>query len=418
MFLWIRDQKWLPTVYLSLVALAVFGLSDYFLQGEKTWLATLLMVGSVAFSRALPWLSIALFSLGILTPQFLALDPQLSLTLATFSLLVLAAYGNKLQRRIGYALNVGLGITSFIWLITTLPVGRSFYGVELPTAESKYALFAAGFVAIIAINANAWFFGRLFITRVTHVGTNFDRAVLERELAATQLALAEQDRRFEIARDVNDLLLEQVSATLSSAEAGIYSAQSDSSVAPRILENIFEGMKKSHSEIRRLSDLLGLQDVKALALPGIRDLPKLFISYREFGYGVNYRLTGEPLELDDGAELVLYRIVFESLENIKQHTAESTEVDVDFIWQGTAMQVVIKDNGEETKNRLEKALTGYSEQDDHRALVERPTGPNLTALQERAALYEGAIEFAKVPGVGFTVSAAFPNIAKYRKDSN
>ncbi|MEI8231186.1 MAG: hypothetical protein WCG32_01260 [Actinomycetes bacterium] len=418
MFLWIRDQKWLPTVYLSLAALVLFGLSDYFIQGEKTWAATLLMVGSVAFSRPLPWLSIALFSLGILTPQYLKLEPQLSLTLATFSLLVLAAYGSKLQRRIGYALNVSFGIASFIWLIITMPVGGSFYGIELPTAESKYALFVAGFVAIVAINANAWFFGRLVITRVTHVGTNFDRAVLEREIATTQLSLAEQDRRFEIARDVNDLLLEQVSATLSSTEAGIYSAKSDLSVAPRILENIYEGMKKSHSEIRRLSNLLGLQDVKALALPGIRDLPKLFISYREFGYGINYRLTGEPLQLDDGAELVLYRIVFESLENIKQHTPESTEVDIDFMWQGSAMQVVIKDNGEETKNRLKNALNGYSEQDDRRALVERPTGPNLTALQERAALYEGAIEFGKVPGVGFTVSAAFPNIAKYRKDSN
>jgi len=174
-------------------------------------------------------------------------------------------------------------------------------------------------------------------------------------------------------------------------------------------------VKKAHSEIRRLSDLLGLQDVKALALPGLRDLPKLFVSYREFGYGVNYRLTGEPLSLDDGAELVLYRIVFESLENIRQHTPESTQVDIDFIWQGSAMQVVIKDNGEETRNRIEHSLSGYSVQEDHRALVERPTGASLTALQERAALYEGGIEFAKVPGVGFTVSAAFPNIAKYKK---
>jgi len=418
MFLWIRDQKWLPTTYLSLIALAVFGVGDYLLQGSSTWPATLLMVGSVAFSRPLPWLSIALFSAGILTPQFLKLEPQISLSLATFSLLVLAAFGTKLQRRIGYALNVCFGVAAFIWLLISLPVGGSFYGVELPTAESKYALFAAGFVAIIAVNANAWFFGRLFITRITHVGTNFDRAIIERELATTQLSLAEQDRRFEIARDVNDLLLEQVSATLSSAEAGIFSAKLDPTVAPRLLENIYEGMKKSHSEIRRLSDLLGLQDVKALALPGIRDLPKLFVSYREFGYGVNYRLTGDPMQLDDGAELVLYRIVFESLENIRQHTAESTEVDVDFIWQGSAMQVVIKDNGEETRNRLEKALTGYTEQEDHRALVERPTGPSLTALQERAALYEGSIEFSKVPGVGFTVSAAFPNISKYRKDTN
>jgi signal transduction histidine kinase len=306
-----------------------------------------------------------------------------------------------------------MGITSIVWLLITLPVGGSFYGIELPTIESKYAIFTAGFVAMIAVNANAWFFGRLLITRITHVGTNFDRAVLEREIATTQLALAEQDRRFEIARDVNDLLLEQVSATLTSAEAGLYATKADPSVVPRILENIFDGVKKAHSEIRRLSDLLGLQDVKALALPGLRDLPKLFVSYREFGYGVNYRLTGEQLNLDDGAELVLYRIVFESLENIRQHTPESTQVDIDFIWQGNAMQVVIKDNGEETRNRIEHSLLGYSVQEDHRALVERPTGASLTALQERAALYEGGIEFAKVPGVGFTVSAIFPRLREF-----
>jgi signal transduction histidine kinase len=418
MFLWIRDQKWLPTIYLSLIALAVFGISDFLLQGPDTLIATLLLVGSVAFSRPLPWLSIALFSAGILTPQYLHLDPQLSQLLATFSLLVLAAYGTKLQRRIGYALNVAAGIASFVWLIITLPVGGSFYGIELPTLESKYVIFTAGFVAMIAVNANAWFFGRLLITRITHVGTNFDRAILEREIATTQLSLAEQDRRFEIARDVNDLLLERVSATLTSAEAGMYAAKSDPSVAPRILENIFDGVKKAHAEIRRLSDLLGLQDVKALALPGLRDLPKIFVSYREFGYGVNYRLTGEPLSLDDGAELVLYRIVFDSLENIRQHTPQGTEVDIDFIWQGNAMQVVIKDNGEETRNRIETAISGYTVEEDHRALVERPTGANLNALQERAALYEGSIEFGKVPGVGFTVSAAFPNIAKYRKATN
>ena len=418
MFLWIRDQKWLPTIYLSLIALVVFGASDFILQGSKTFTATFLLVGSVAFSRSLPWVSIMLFTAGILAPQFQGISPQLSQLLATFSLLVLAAYGTKIQRRVGYALNAISGIASITSLLVTLPVGGSFYGIELPTIESKYAIFAAGFVAMIAVNANAWFFGRLLITRITHVGTDFDRAILEREIANTQLALAEQDRRFEIARDVNDLLLEQVSATLTSAEAGLYAAKADPSVAPRVLENIFEGTKRAHAEIRRLSDLLGLQSEKSLALPGLRDLPKLFISYREFGFEVNYRLTGEPLRLDDGAELVLYRIVFESLENIRQHTPQGTEVDIDFIWQGTAMQVVIKDNGEETKNRIEHSITGYSVQEDHRALVERPTGANLTALQERAALYEGAIEFSKVPGVGFTVSAAFPNIAKYRQEQD
>jgi signal transduction histidine kinase len=172
-------------------------------------------------------------------------------------------------------------------------------------------------------------------------------------------------------------------------------------------------VKKSYSEIRRLSDLLGLQKEKALALPGLRDLNALLVSYREYGYRITFREQGEPINLVSGADLILYRIVFESLDNIKKHTPIGTEVDIDFSWQGKAMQVVIKDNGEETQRNLDQDITGYTVKDDQKALVERPVGAGLTAMQERAALYEGTMDFVRVPGVGFTVSAAFPNISGY-----
>jgi hypothetical protein len=90
-------------------------------------------------------------------------------------------------------------------------------------------------------------------------------------------------------------------------------------------------------------------------------------------------------------------------------------VDIDFIWQQAAMQIVIKDNGEETSRAIEQSSQGYTVEDDRKALVERPVGPGLISMQERASLYQGHVEFVRVPGVGFTVSAAFPNIAKYLK---
>jgi signal transduction histidine kinase len=209
------------------------------------------------------------------------------------------------------------------------------------------------------------------------------------------------------------LLLEQVSATLSSAEAGIYASKADPSVAPRLLENLLDGVRKSYSEIRRLSDLLGLQKEKALALPGLRDLNSLFVSFREYGYRITFKEQGEALKLVTGADLIIYRIVFESLDNIRKHTPVGTEVDIDFMWQGTAMQVVIKDNGEETLRAQEQDITGYTVQDDQKALVERPVGAGLTSMQERASLYQGTMDFVRVPGVGFTVSVAFPLISNY-----
>jgi len=415
MFLWIRDQKWLPALYLSLISFLVFGGIDLMLQGLLSLPATFLLTASIAFARSLPWVSITCFSIGLFVPLALGLEPQTAQLAATFALLLLAAFGSTLERRIGYGLNALLGSISFFWVVATLPTGSKVYGIALPTLDSRIAIAIAGFIAMIAVNANAWFIGRLLITRVTHVGTEFDRAILERQIAVTQVALAEQEGRFEIARDVNDLLLEQVSATMTSAEAGIYSAKADPSVAPRILENVLDGVKRSYAEIRRLSDLLGLQKEKAMALPTLRDINALVISYREFGFGVNLRQTGESLELVDGAELVLYRIVFESLENIRKHTPTGTEVDIDFIWQQAAMQIVIKDNGEETSRAIEQGSQGYTVEDDRKALVERPVGPGLISMQERASLYQGHVEFVRVPGVGFTVSAAFPNIAKYLK---
>lgn len=413
MFLWIRDQLWLPTSSLAVICILVFGGLDLLIQGVETIPTSLVLAASVALSRAKPIISIALFSLGIFIPTLLSLEPQISQISITVSLLILASFASTKARWVGFSLNVVLGTIAYFWEVFTLPEQGTFYGVVLPSDEAKAVLAIAGFVAMIAFNANAWFIGRLLHTRITHVGTDFDRALLTHQIVSSQLALAEQDRRFGIARDVNDLLLEQVSATLSSAEAGIYASKADPSVAPRLLENLLEGVRKSYSEIRRLSDLLGLQKEKALALPGLRDLNNLFVTFREYGYRVTFKEQGEPLKLVTGADLIIYRIVFECLDNIRKHTPVGTEVDIDFMWQGTAMQVVIKDNGEETLREQKQDISGYTVEDDQKSLVERPVGAGLTSMQERASLYQGTMDFVRVPGVGFTVSVAFPLISNY-----
>ena len=415
MFLWIRDQKWLPATLVAAVCFLVLGGFDLLLQGEKTLISSFVLAASIALSRSLPWFGIGLFSIGLVGPLLSGLEPQLSQLNACVAIFLLATFAEKIERLVGLALNVLIGATVYFWFVFTLPVGSSLYGVELPTGDAKIAISVAGFVAVLAISANAWFMGRLLYAQLFHVGTEVDVALLETKLASAQVALAEQDRRFGIAKDVTELLLEQTSANLIASESGGYALKADPSAAPRILETLHNGIKKSFSEIRRLSELLSLQDRKALALPGLRDLNPLFISYREFGYAVNYRETGSALELDDGMSLVIYRVVYDCLDNIKKHAPINTGVDVDFIWKDTALQILVKDNGEEVRRELNSEPNEYTVSEDQKALVEHLTGPGLTAMAERVALFEGTIEFTRVPGVGFTVSAAFPNVAKYSK---
>jgi len=415
MFLWIRDQKWLPALYLSLTTLLILGGLDYFFQGALAAVSASLIALSIIFSRAVPWLSIGFVFVGLLAPTFLGLEPQISIIGASVNLLVLAAFANKIQRRVGFTGNIVLSSTGFLFFIANLVPSKTIYGLLVPTDNSKIALSVIGILALASLNVNAWFIGRYVFTSITHVGSEIDLANLESQISAAQIQLAEDGRRFGIARDVTDLLLEKVSATMVTVESSSYAIKADPTVTPRLLESVSIAIRDAFEEIRRLSDLLSLQEAKSIALPGIRDLNSLFVTYRELGFNVNFRENGKRIDLVHNASLVVYRIVSETLYNVRQHAPVNTGIDVDFIWTETALQILIKDNGEETMKANSGDATSYSVADDQQALTQRPTGAGLAALADLAKLYDATIEFARVPGVGFKVSAAFPDVLKYSK---
>jgi signal transduction histidine kinase len=153
------------------------------------------------------------------------------------------------------------------------------------------------------------------------------------------------------------------------------------------------------------------------APPGLDDLQPLMVAYREFGYNASLRHEGPRFAINEGAALTIFKLVFDALENIKQHTPVGTDVTVDFSWVEDGLQVLVKDNGIEVSNRslanLESEVSGYTAEDDLKALVEPITGPGFTAMRERAAIYGGSVEVNKVPGVGFTVSAIFPRLREF-----
>jgi signal transduction histidine kinase len=141
------------------------------------------------------------------------------------------------------------------------------------------------------------------------------------------------------------------------------------------------------------------------------------VAYREFGYNSSLRHEGPRFAINEGAALTIFKLVFDALENIKQHTPVGTDVTVDFSWVEDGLQVLVKDNGIEVSNRsladLELEDSGYTAEDDLKSLVEPISGPGFTAMRERAAIYGGSVEVTKVPGVGFTVSAIFPRLREF-----
>lgn len=413
MIRWIQRRPWLAPALLSASAFLVLGGSDLLLQSELALLVAALFAGVILFAVRLPGFSVALIFLATGIQILLGLTPLASSVSAAFGLLVLAAFAPALWRRVGFAAGLVAGVTIVIYESATVAYGFSIYGLGLDDFAGRVTLAVLGSGLVIAVNALAFLGGRLLITRVTHVGTSYDRAVADRQQSRLNLEIAEQNERFQIARDINEIIIQRVAAVISQAEGGLYAAKADPSSATRSLENLAGSARSAHAELRRLYDMLNKTHSVTAAPPGIDELEQLVIAYREFGYSVNLRHEGKRFELDEGAELAVHRIVYEALENIRVHVPSGASISIDFSWVEPGLQVLVKDNGIEYRNRQLAASgqdTSYGVEEDLRALTQPVVGASISAMRERAALYGGTIEATRVPGVGFTVSAIFADL--------
>lgn len=414
MIRWIQDHPWTSSAALAGFALLLFGGLDLVLQGYEALLVTGLLAAAVLFAAKIPPLSIGLIVIGTSLEIFLSLSPVLGGLSAPIALFLIAAFANRLWSYISLGVLIVSGL-AVSWTNTFLLAdGSNLYGLILQSESDKAVAFILFTLVVGTGNALFWLLGRLAITYEVYVGTEFDRALSAQTQAKLSLEVAEQNERFDIARDINELTIQKVAAVISQAEGGSYAAKANPESALRSLERITASARAAHSELRRLYDMLNKSHTVSAAPPGLNELDNLVVTYREFGFDVSLNHEGSRFEISEGAALAIYRIVFDALANARKHCVIGTNISIGFSWVDEGLQVLVKDNGIEANRRsdsgLEELSSGYTAEDDVRALVEVIQGAGLTAMRERAALYAGTVEATRVPGVGFTISAIFPKL--------
>ena len=414
MIQWFLDRKWLPQIYFALFAVVLFGSIDASIQGYVALIPAVLIVSSVVFTRTLPWLSVSLISVGSIVEVWLATSPLISGITASISLIRLAAFANPLLRQISVIITNAFGILIAFLATVQNPSLLAPLGIKLANDNSGLLAFGLSTVCIIAVNTLAWVYGRLTITKWMHVGTDTDRALLVTRQAALGIEVAKQTERLGIARDLTDLLVQRLTAVVSLSEGAKYLAKTDRDATERVIERISEASTGAQAELRKLYDLLHVQHELSAAPPALSEIPDLILAMRQLGYNAALKVDGTPLQINEGAELCIFKIVFESLENVKKNAPVGTAVSVDFYWTNDGLQVLVKDNGIEFTQRAlqtpDELIAGYTVQDDLDSLLEIVEGATLATLRERASLYSGTIEATRVAGVGFTLAAFFPNL--------
>ncbi|MFM7013484.1 MAG: sensor histidine kinase [Actinomycetota bacterium] len=412
MLRWIHSQVWLPESLLAISSFLVLGGLDLAFNGPYALAVSAAITLSLIFVRKLVFLMPLLIALAA-TAQVVFQIPitigSLGIVLAAFSA---GAFSPKPYREIvlGTSILGGVAISANLAFNPKLDLVELLVGTL--TEAGQLLVFTAFSLLAISMVSLSWLLGFFLITRLTHVGTDFDRLVYEEKQARLAIEIAEQSKRFEIARDINEHIVQRMAGVISNAEAGAYAAKANPEAGIRALEKVLFSAKAALTELRRLFDMLNRGTLATSAPPTLDDLSTLAVSLRSRGLDVTLEHFGKRFPLTVAAELAVYRIVFDSLENVKQHTPRGTKATVEFSWMEDVLQVMVKDNGVEVERRQSLTDDGipapYDANDDLETLLDRVTGPGITAMRERAESYGGSLEVNRVVGIGFTVAATFP----------
>lgn len=229
-----------------------------------------------------------------------------------------------------------------------------------------------------------------------------DRAELE-------VRLVEQADRMRLIAEVHDAAAATVTSLISQAEGARFGATSDPEVASRAAAAIADQARTALNDMRRVVNVArdGVADVDNM--PSLSSVSDLFEAMNESGIIVKFEESGTAFPVAPSAELAVFRILQEALNNSRTHGGPGTTVKVTMSWSAQGLQLRIDDDGTRAQRRFQ-ADAAYTIADDQAALVEVLSGRGMREMKTRTEAFGGVFSAHRVPGVGFSVSAAFPTL--------
>ena len=266
--------------------------------------------------------------------------------------------------------------------------GLLLFATMLIAVESDYYTGGGANASNLAILSlflgGAWGAGWLVRQRAAQAR----RAVAESgELARTAVG----EERARIARELHDVVAHSVSIIAVQAGAAEELIERDPEKARQHMSSVRRTAREAMSEMRRLLDVLRTDEPGYAPQAGLARLTDLLDETRAAGVPVELIEQGERPRLAPGLDLVAFRVVQESLTNVRKH-APGARTLVQFRYRPRALELeVINEAGVTPAN----------------ANGDRP-GHGLVGMRERVRLFDGSFDAQPAPHGGFRVHASLP----------
>lgn len=209
-----------------------------------------------------------------------------------------------------------------------------------------------------------------------------------------QITRAQEEERLRIARELHDSTAQNLIALLHRLEEFLRDRATLPVDEVRELWAFHEQVKDVLQEVRYLS-----RDLRPSIIDDVGLIPTLHWAVRqlraEYGVEASLKIEGVERRFSTEGELILFRIVQESLRNIGKHSRAS-KAEVLIAFQEGKVSVLIKDNG--AGFQLPEKVSDLS----------RSGKLGLMGMQERVQLLGGSLEIQSEAGKGTTVRIEAP----------
>ncbi len=214
-------------------------------------------------------------------------------------------------------------------------------------------------------------------------------------LYVKQITLAQEEERLRIARELHDTTVQSLIAVLHQSERFLETNKNFNMTYIRFLLQLSEEIKSIIREVRHLSSNLRPSILDHLGLlPSVQYITDEF--EKTYGIKIYLEILGNPYRFLPEAEVSIFRIIQEALQNIVRHAA-ATKVEVIFEFGKETTTFVIRDNG--------KGI------DDLPLLVDelpRQGKLGLAGMFERVELVKGKMTLQTCPGNGTIITVTIP----------
>lgn len=286
-----------------------------------------------------------------------------------------------------------------VWLsVSIYTVARH---CSLRRALAAQALLSAMFASTLLEDGSDWFFGLLVGLIPFLVGLAFRAKASERDVMSARVSEVEEQReadvaaalaeeRARIARDLHDVIAHSV--TVMQMQTGAAQAVLDKNpdAARESLSKVQEAGRQALTEMGTLVGMLH-EDREELGLspqPGLDQLPHLVEQSSGGRLDVALTVVGTAIPVSPGVQVSIYRVVQESLTNIRKHST-ARHAQVCLTYGADRVGVEICNDGE----AVDDGVGGQR---------------GAVGMRERVEIYGGDLEAGALSTGGYRVVAGIP----------